>query len=119
MTRLWSVAHPNIFFASMHPGWADTPGQQCVCVCVHACIYGVCVCMCVVCVCVCACVVCVCIGVCVCMCVHVYVYEHVLQMWCGVVCEVSDAMVVGSSSPSPLQLCETLCPTSTGECATS
>ena len=35
MTRLWATAHPNIFFASMHPGWADTPG---VCVCVRACV---------------------------------------------------------------------------------
>ncbi|KAI9143841.1 hypothetical protein BKA69DRAFT_1059305 [Paraphysoderma sedebokerense] len=28
MTAKWANLHKNIFFASMHPGWADTPGVQ-------------------------------------------------------------------------------------------
>lgn len=25
MTEMWSKNYPEIFFCSMHPGWADTP----------------------------------------------------------------------------------------------
>lgn len=28
MTRRWAEKHPGIYFASMHPGWADTPAVQ-------------------------------------------------------------------------------------------
>lgn len=27
MTRKWAEKYPNIHFSSMHPGWADTPGD--------------------------------------------------------------------------------------------
>ena len=27
MVRRWAQEYPNIFFSSMHPGWADTPGE--------------------------------------------------------------------------------------------
>ena len=27
MTRKWAEKYPNIHFSSMHPGWADTPGN--------------------------------------------------------------------------------------------
>jgi len=28
MTEMWAAKHPEIFFAAMHPGWADTPAVE-------------------------------------------------------------------------------------------
>lgn len=28
MAEYYAKLHPEIYFASMHPGWADTPGVQ-------------------------------------------------------------------------------------------
>jgi len=28
MTDYYAKNHPGIYFASMHPGWSDTPGVQ-------------------------------------------------------------------------------------------
>jgi dehydrogenase/reductase SDR family member 12 len=28
LNEMWAAAHPDVTFAAMHPGWADTPGVQ-------------------------------------------------------------------------------------------